>query len=485
MKFGRKLILLVLIVSLSFLFVSNVMAEETTLDESTLNENVSNINFVSGNAIIMGSLTEDLIVDSVLSNISAEFMEQYGISSVGILDGEDVLTNEDTVISDMTLLFTLNDESTSSYVLKVVGDLNDDSIVNNDDVELLVDSILAVEDSSSSEDEVEVTEDINQDSEVDVTDVTHLAHSINEGNWGIGQVELQDIVSSLNADDIVYVDDTIEVIYKVTGLNVGIFKGISGLLSYDKSLLELDSIFSDCVYGYLNEEDKFLFVFDDSVGDEVLITFTFKVNSRGDGSTTVSLDELRAAVDGVQAILDQESVSKGIQIDQYGKGGDEEETVEEEETTEEVVVATPVVNTVYNYDTSYAVSYVSLSGNNYIRSLEIKNQNINFDKDVLEYDITVGNNVDSLDLTIVLDDDTASYEVLGNENFKTGKNMVTIRVTAEDGSVREYIINVTKKEKPVTNKSNNISKYVVMGLIVLIIAGLVYVIFKDDEDNKK
>lgn len=496
MKFRKNFILLVLIVFSSFLFVSNVYAldeevndntneQTSTLDDSVLSDNISNIKFISGDAITMGSLVESLTVDSLLSGVSSEFMEQYNISSVEVKNGDSVLSNEDTVLSEMTLLFTLGDDSTISYVVKVVGDLNADGIVNNDDVDLLIDSILTLEDESTDEeDEVDVKEDINQDSDVSVVDVTHMTYSVNKGNWGIGQVELQDIVSSLNADDIIYVDDTVEVIYKISGLNVGIFKGISGNLTYDKSLLELDSIFVDCVYGYINDDGKFLYVFDDSVDDEILITFSFKVNSRGDGNTTVSLEELKAAVDGVEATLDAESLSKGMQIDQYGKGGDEEET--EEASPEPEVVATPVVAPTYNYETNYTYSYVSLSSNNYIRSLEIKNQNINFDKDILEYFITVGNNVDSLDLTVILDDSTASYEVFGNENFKTGKNVVTIRVTAEDGSVREYIINVTKKGAPVTTeKENNYSKYVIIGLIVLIIAGLVYVIFKDDEDDEE
>ena len=90
-------------------------------------------------------------------------------------------------------------------------------------------------------------------------------------------------------------------------------------------------------------------------------------------------------------------------------------------------------------------------------------------------------------MTIILDDESASYEVLGNENFKTGKNVVTIRVTAEDGSVRDYVINVTKKKATVVTpeKESNVSKYVIAGLIVLIIGGLVYVIFKDDEEDEK
>ena len=145
------------------------------------------------------------------------------------------------------------------------------------------------------------------------------------------------------------------------------------------------------------------------------------------------------------------------------------------------------MNVAYSYSTNYVTSYVSLSSNNYIRSLEIKNQKINFDKEVLEYSITVGNKVKSLDMTIVLDDENASYEVFGNDSFKTGKNVVTIKVTAEDGSVRNYIINVIKKgESPVKEKdNNNISKYVIIGLIVLIIGGLVYIIFKDDDEDEK
>ena len=42
--------------------------------------------------------------------------------------------------------------------------------------------------------------------------------------------------------------------------------------------------------------------------------------------------------------------------------------------------------------------------------------------------------------------------------------------------MKETIRNLVKDK-------NNISKYIIIGLIVLIIAGLVYVIFKDDEED--
>ena len=492
MKLRSNLMLLLLFIFVSCFSVNAVFALE--LDDSTLDSEIADVSFVDGCSIVKGNLVENLTVDSFLLNFTEEFVEKYNINSITVMDGEDVLSGESFVTNDKILTITLDDDTVYEYVIKVVGDLNDDGIVNDSDVELLIDGILALEsdenvDVDTTSSDVDVKEDINGDNNIDVVDVTHLTYSINEGNWGIGQVELQDIISSLNADDVIYVDDTVEVIYKVTGLDFGVFKGISGNLNYDKSLLELSSVFTDCMYGYLNEDGKFLYVFDEEA-KEVLITFSFKVIDRGSGNVNVSLDDLMAAIDGVKVELDEESLSKGMQIEEYGKGGDEESSVDDITNTDtsnaDIPVSVPVSNVVYHPVSNYVANYVSLSSNNYIRSLEIKNQKIDFDKEVLEYSILVGNKVRSLDLTVVLDDESASYEVLGNENFKTGKNVVTIRVTAEDGSIRDYVINVTKNAENTksVDKNNNFTRYVIVGLIVLIIAGLVYVIFNDDEDDE-
>ncbi len=65
------------------------------------------------------------------------------------------------------------------------------------------------------------------------------------------------------------------------------------------------------------------------------------------------------------------------------------------------------------------------------------------DRDV--YDITVPYEVEKLDLSIALKDPKAKYKVTGNENFQVGKvNVVTIQVTAEDGTTRTIILNVTR-----------------------------------------
>lgn len=67
-----------------------------------------------------------------------------------------------------------------------------------------------------------------------------------------------------------------------------------------------------------------------------------------------------------------------------------------------------------------------------------------FSADVTEYSLTVGADITSLDIKAVADDDNAKVEITGNDNLLMGENTVEIKVTAEDGTVRTYTINVTK-----------------------------------------
>ncbi len=67
-----------------------------------------------------------------------------------------------------------------------------------------------------------------------------------------------------------------------------------------------------------------------------------------------------------------------------------------------------------------------------------------FSADVTEYTLAVGEDVTSLDVEAVADDENAKVEITGNDNLLMGENTVEIKVTAEDGTVRTYTINVTK-----------------------------------------
>ena len=70
-----------------------------------------------------------------------------------------------------------------------------------------------------------------------------------------------------------------------------------------------------------------------------------------------------------------------------------------------------------------------------------------FAKDVLEYTVTVGGDVDSLVVDAPAVDAGASVTVSGNEGLQIGENTVVCTVTAQDGqTVKAYTIKVTKLE---------------------------------------
>lgn len=94
--------------------------------------------------------------------------------------------------------------------------------------------------------------------------------------------------------------------------------------------------------------------------------------------------------------------------------------------------------------------------NTSLKIMRTNNENIvpNFDKGIFEYYLTVDNNTNSLDLTVVPENENSKIEISGNENFKQGNNVVEIKVIASNGNSNSYKIYVTKTndiEKANTN----------------------------------
>lgn len=96
----------------------------------------------------------------------------------------------------------------------------------------------------------------------------------------------------------------------------------------------------------------------------------------------------------------------------------------------------------------------SKSSNNYLENIYVNDGELkpNFDKNNSNYNIKVPNDVEELDLKIFAEDTKSTINIIGNDNFKIGMNVVTVEVTAEDGSVRVYTLNVDRDEKVNQNK---------------------------------
>ena len=72
-----------------------------------------------------------------------------------------------------------------------------------------------------------------------------------------------------------------------------------------------------------------------------------------------------------------------------------------------------------------------------------------FDAETTNYEMTVDLSVTEIKVDAVAADEKAKVEVTGNTELKEGENTITVKVTAEDETVRNYIITVTKKaEEP-------------------------------------
>ncbi len=105
-------------------------------------------------------------------------------------------------------------------------------------------------------------------------------------------------------------------------------------------------------------------------------------------------------------------------------------------------------NMQYRGMSSSGVQQVTYNGsdNNYLSELSIEGYSLNknFSKENSTYFVTVENNVETLKISAVEEDDTADLCIYGNENLKSGTNKILISITAENGNVRNYRIYVTK-----------------------------------------
>lgn len=99
------------------------------------------------------------------------------------------------------------------------------------------------------------------------------------------------------------------------------------------------------------------------------------------------------------------------------------------------------------------------SSNNFLSSLTVDNFKINesFDKESLEYTLTVPADTEKIKINAQLADSTATLTGTGEVKVATGTNNLEIVVTAQNGSKRTYKLIVTVEEaKPITVKIDKV-----------------------------
>ena len=382
------------------------------------------------------------------------------------------------------------------YGVVTKGDVNGDGKIDQDDLDLLINQVLGLEETTENS-------DVNGDGEVNDLDAAYLELMLETGyTENISENEASIKAKFGEFTGPVKVGDEFTLDYMVT-LSEYTINGISGLVKYDKNLLELVSAEAKAFnLGDMNE-DKFLylgeyleldiepvedengdmlfnedgsptFIFNDV--DYVLITLTFKALEAGEAN--VSMDEVKYYDFDVYYTPDGDTNINVIIED------------EEENPFESITVAG------YNVDLS-------------------------------TYEVTVPNDVKASDLEYVLANDNYNVLVDAPEELAEGENTIVITLTDLEGNEKTYTIKVTREAAPVEEtvtetvtpvtyqeyntdnrepevivtpgdeeddnkkadetteeKANNVSRIVIIILILLAIAGLIYLIFKDDDDEE-
>lgn len=255
----------------------------------------------------------------------------------------------------------------------------------------------------------------------------------------------------------------------------GICEGICGLmatLKYDSSKLELIKLdeLNDYKATY-NEKDGSIVIENDvgNIDDIEVLVFTFKNKSLKNGNTTaINLVNI-SGTDGDSDILTKD-ISKNIKY--VKKEVNDASSKEDKDDVE-------------------SNNVLKKSNNNYLSSISIDSENIEFSKDKFEYEVVVLNATDKITITGDSEDNKAVVSGFGEYKLDVGNNTIKLIVKAEDGSEREYIIKVNREAEEVVEeeiiedipedveiveKENNTYLYIVLGISLIFILGIVFFI---------
>ncbi len=230
--------------------------------------------------------------------------------------------------------------------------------------------------------------------------------------------------ASISGNSNVYVGDTFSVTFNF-GTNVGAYDNLT--VSFDSNVLEY-------VSGDSLKEDVWWDQSEASLGISTK-TYTFRAKNEGSGRIAVVANGVTSANESMDS-LGTITAEKLVNVSKKA------ETPVEKPTT-----TTPSQG---NVNTNSHTA----SGNNYLKYLQISEEGLTpyFTRNVVDYAITIGENVNSIEILAKAEDENARVEINGNTDLKPGDNTIDIKVTAENGYYRVYTIVATKVKD--TNKAN-------------------------------
>ncbi len=117
----------------------------------------------------------------------------------------------------------------------------------------------------------------------------------------------------------------------------------------------------------------------------------------------------------------------------------------------------------------------TLGDNANIKDITIKGYNLNFNYDKDSYKLVISDE-NKLDMTVVMDDENASYQVFGNSNLKDGSVIKIVTKSADESNTKTYNIEITKP--------SHTSRYVIGGVLVLLAAIVPILLYMRSKSNR-
>lgn len=546
----------------------------TNLDSILSNEEYT---FKDGLLITEGSYSDTIktrkdLVDYVKNAINNN---NYNVSIINS-SNLNVYDTSALTTDDKLIITSLNDESyNETYTVIVKYDYDNDGQVTYSDLENIINEKLGNKEVSKQTNLGDTSQNPTKGT---ITEIQKKIDNVTNNVQPSSSVEITtpDAKEVLNGDEL-------RVTYHLNEKKDTI-SGINGIINYDRDYLTLtDVLISDTLSGAINKNTgEFHYVGNIENGD--VLTLVFKTKKSVD-NTSVTIDNLEInKYEYTYSLSNTSNLTSNIKVAKSNNAYLKTLTIKEAEINFKkdvfeynITIPTDVDSLTIDYDTESngaEIEYNSGDNNNYkineTKTLYIKVKaedglteltykinvtkkqsndnnlsdiktdkgNLNFDENKQSYNVDVDANTDHLNLDIIPRNNKATYTILGNSNFKPGLNLVTIRVVAEDGTVKEYYISVNKAssgaqqtnvpgtntnnqnnaqnqnitEEVVETKNEDIQKYtnvdekdgtntkdktkikeedagishiIIIILILLVIAGLIYLIFKDDDEENK
>jgi len=356
---------------------------------------------------------ESVITIQELVDTLAEFEEEKEIKTViEVLDENETvvdLTDVNILASELKNGYTVNfiNGSTASYTVVVVGDADFDNDFDSDDLVGVMEGYLNEENMPSMD--LTLSQPEEEIGTITYEDVVYVNELLKGEDADFDEKEIGNATVIFGEiPEVVYVGDTLKIEVLVSAdSSEELIDGIDGLVTYTG--LKLDDVnyalFNSLVTGVSSENGRLVGIASEGLeGDTVLLTLVFTVIEEGTVEVNFS--------GNVSRFMSQSEFELTAEIE-----------------SERII-----------------------STNNNLSSLKasVGSFDVEFDKDVTVYTLTVPYNTEKVILSGALEDIYSEVDGLIEYELTEDKITAIITVTAEDGISKVYTVYIVKDNPPVT-----------------------------------